>query len=346
MGLLSRIRRSNFFIKLGSWEYWPFGILQAPVFPYWLWLSLKARTPVFFSASNPGILMGGMFGESKYEVLEKVPASHKPITVLMKHPASREQVLVAMQRSGLHYPVVCKPDLGERGWMVRRIYSDAELDQYLREIKLDFIVQACVDLPLEFGVFYVRYPEESTGRVTSIVGKEMLHVVGDGVKSLEQLILEKDRAKLQWPTLQQKFEGRLSSIISQGERVELVSIGNHCLGTMFINSNHLITPALSASFDRISKQIDGFYFGRFDLRVKTIEDLEAGNIQILELNGCGAEPAHIYQPGYSFFTAVGVLMRHWHDIYRISVENHRRGVTYITWREARRIYNDFRALTR
>ena len=51
--------------------------------------------------------MGGMFGESKYEVLEKVPAaSHKPITVLMKHPASREQVLVAMQRSGLHYPVV------------------------------------------------------------------------------------------------------------------------------------------------------------------------------------------------------------------------------------------------
>ena len=55
---------------------------------------------------------------------------------------------------------------------------------------------------------------------------------------------------------------------------------------MFINSNHLITPALSASFDRISKQIDGFYFGRFDLRVKTIEDLEAGNIQILELNGC------------------------------------------------------------
>lgn len=290
--------------------------------------------------------MGGMFGESKYEVLEKVPANYKPVTVLMKHPATREQVLASMQESGLHYPVVCKPDLGERGWMVRRIYSDAELDQYLREIKLDFIVQACVDLPLEFGVFYVRYPEESTGRVTSIVGKEMLHVVGDGVKSLQQLILEKDRAKLQWPTLQEKFENRLQSIVSLGERIELVSIGNHCLGTMFLNSNHLITPAMSASFDRISKQIDGFYFGRFDLRVKTIEDLEAGNIQILELNGCGAEPAHIYQPGYSFFAAVGVIMRHWHDIYRISVENHRRGVNYITWKEARRIYKDFRALTR
>ncbi|HQQ95992.1 MAG TPA: hypothetical protein PLX35_01960 [Cyclobacteriaceae bacterium] len=343
---MSRIRRSNFFIKLTSWEYWPFGILQAPVFPYWLWLALKARTPVFFSASNPGILMGGMFGESKYEVLEKVPANYKPVTLLMKYPASREQVLASMRESGLQYPVVCKPDLGERGWMVRRIYTDSDLDQYLQEIKLNFIVQDCVDLPLEFGVFYVRYPEESTGRVTSIVGKEMLHVVGDGLKSLEQLILEKDRAKLQWPTLREKFEDRLSSIISRGERVELVSIGNHCLGTMFLNNNHLISPAMSASFDRISKQIDGFYFGRFDLRVKSIEDLEAGNIQILELNGCGAEPAHIYQPGYSFFAAVGVLIRHWHDIYRISVENHRRGVSYITWREARRIYGDFRALTR
>ncbi len=346
MGLLNRIRRSDFFIKLSSWEYWPFGILQAPVFPYWLWLSLKARSLVFFSASNPGILMGGMFGESKFEVLEKVPESVKPVTLLMKHPASREGVLACMTAKGLRYPVVCKPDLGERGWMVRRILTDADLDQYLSEIKLDFIVQACVDLPLEFGVFYVRYPEEPEGRVTSIVGKEMLHVVGDGVQSLEQLILNKDRAKLQWPTLRKKFENRLSTVIPRGERVELVLIGNHCLGTMFLNCNHLITPGLSDSFDRISKQIDGFYFGRFDLRVATPEDLETGSVQILELNGCGAEPAHIYQPGYSFFKAVGVLMRHWHDIYRISVGNHRRGVPYITWREARKIYNDFKVLTR
>src|SRR5882724_2623299 len=82
--LMNFLSRSTFFIKLKSWEYWPFGILQAPLFPYWLWLSLKARSLVFFSASNPGILMGGMFGESKFEVLEKVPASCKPTTILVK----------------------------------------------------------------------------------------------------------------------------------------------------------------------------------------------------------------------------------------------------------------------
>ncbi|MGC3942925.1 MAG: hypothetical protein QM762_00040 [Chryseolinea sp.] len=71
--LRDQVIRSNFFIKLKSWEYWPFGIVQFPLFIYFAWLSLRARSIVFFSASNPGITMGGMFGESKYDVIRKVP---------------------------------------------------------------------------------------------------------------------------------------------------------------------------------------------------------------------------------------------------------------------------------
>src|ERR1043165_6042637 len=101
MDFLRRISHSNFFIKLKSWEYWPFGILQAPLFPYWLWLSLKARSLVFFSASNPGILMGGMFGESKFDVLEKVPREIKPATILIKYGSSASQIVRRMQSTGL-----------------------------------------------------------------------------------------------------------------------------------------------------------------------------------------------------------------------------------------------------
>jgi len=345
MSILTRIKRSNFLIKIGSWEYWPFGILQAPVFPYWLWLSLKARSFVFFSGSNPGILMGGMFGESKSEVLEKVPKGLKPPGKLIRYPATVEDVTDAMRQEGISFPIVLKPDLGERGWLVKRIYRVEEIASYLEKIRIDFILQACVELPLEFGVFYVRYPSEPQGRVTSIVGKEMLHVVGDGKKALRELILEKDRAKLQWDSLKIQYRDQLDTVVSNGERVELVSIGNHCLGTMFLNYNHLITEKLSASFDRISRQIPGFYFGRYDLRVASLQDLEEGNVQILELNGCGAEPAHIYQPGFSFLEAVWVLLRHWHDIYRISSENHQRGVPYISFQQARIIYRNFKSLT-
>lgn len=344
MGFLSRITNSNFYIKLTHWEYWPFGIVQAPLFPYWLWLSLKARSLLFFSASNPAILSGGMMGESKYDVLKLVPDAVKPKTILIKHSSTPGEVLSQLRQSDLVLPVIFKPDLGERGWMVRRIKSPQDIEAYLREIKIDFIAQALVDLPLEFGVFYIRFPKEPKGRVVSITGKEFLTVTGDGVSSLAKLIRAKDRARLQWKTLRHAHADRLNEVLPAGKTLELVSIGNHCLGTKFLNCNHLITPTLNDSFDDISQQIPGFYFGRFDLRCKTEEDLQHGRVQVVELNGCGAEPAHIYHPGASLWRAVRVLFTHWNNLYRISVQNHERGVPYLSLREGRKIYKQFKAL--
>ncbi len=281
-------------------------------------------------------------GESKFEVLSLVPDTVKPKTILIKLPATREQVLQAIETNGLSFPVIFKPDMGERGWMVRKIKSIADIEQYLSEIKIDFIVQEFVNLPLEYGVFYVRFPSQPNGFVNSITGKEFLSVTGDGSKTLQQLILEKDRAKIQWETLKGVYAAQLQDVIPQGKKIELVSIGNHCLGTTFINCNHLITEKLSASFDTISKQIAGFYFGRFDLRCASEADLEAGNIKIMELNGCGAEPAHIYHPGSSLLKGIGTIITHWKNLYRVSKENHKRGVPYLSFAEGKRIYNSFK----
>ncbi len=344
MDILSRLLHTRLIIKIRNWEYWPFGIIHAPLFIYWLWLSLKARSLTFFSASNPGILMGGMFGESKYEVMERVPTLIKPITLRMEVPTTPEKVIEEIVRHGLTFPVIFKPDLGERGWRVKKISCAEDIATYLKLINMPFLVQEYVSLPLEFGVFYVRYPSEPSGRVVSIVGKEMLTVTGDGHSSLSQLILQNDRAKLQWEVLSEGYRHRLDEVLPVGERLELVSIGNHCLGTKFLNANHLINDKLSASFDAISRQIDGFYFGRFDLRTASIADLEEGRVMVMELNGCGAEPAHIYDPGFSLLKAIRVLFRHWHDIYRVSYENHLRGTPYISFREARSIYQRFKTL--
>jgi hypothetical protein len=338
MTFAERIFRSKFFIKLRHWEYWPFGILQAPFFLYWLWLSIKARSFFFFSASNPTIYTGGMLGESKKEALDLMPDSLKPKTVLIKLPTSEVDVRVAMQTSGLTFPVIFKPDLGERGWMVRKINNEIDLKQYITEVPTDFLIQEFLDLPLEFGVFYVRKPSEQTGKVISINSKEMLSVTGNGQDTLAKLVYKNDRARLQDERLQEIFRDRWSTVIPANEVVVLNTIGNHCLGTKFMNGNSLITPKLNASFDAISKQVDGFYFGRYDLRCASLADLENGNVKIMELNGCGAEPAHIYQPGFSFWQALGVMYRHWKTMYEISVENHKRGVPYITFAEARKTY--------
>jgi hypothetical protein len=337
--------QNNFFIKLRSWEYWPFGIVQFPIFFYYPWLALRAGSLTFFSASNPGILMGGMFGESKFDVLQLIPAHLIPKTIRVRQPCTMVLLLDLIEKNKFRFPLIFKPDIGERGFMVRRINNGDDVVLYLKDMNHDFLIQELVDAPLEFGVFYSRLPSVEKGKVTSVVRKEMLTVEGDGVSTLEQLIANNERARLQWPILRKRYFYELNSILPPGRKREIVSIGNHCLGTKFINANHLITEGLSETFDGISKNIPGFFFGRFDLRCESIADLQIGKVKILELNGCGAEPAHIYDPGFSFWEAVGVLIRHWKTIFVIANENARRGINYLPLTEAVKHFRNFKNKT-
>ena len=346
MSYWERFVRSNLVIKFRNWEYWPFGIIQFPIIVYYFWLSLRARSFIFFSASNPGIAMGGMFGESKYDVLRKVPSQYTPKTVLVTMPSVTDEVMQLLRHHGFIFPVIFKPDLGERGYRVVRINSEDDVCDYVASARGDFLVQEFVELPLEFGVFYTRFPGEKRGRVTSIVMKEMLSVTGDGRSTLQSLILQKDRAKLQWKSLKDIYRDRLNEVLPAGQPLELVSIGNHCLGTKFLDGNHLINDKLSDTFDRISQQVDGFYFGRFDLRCRDLNDLYEGDIKVMELNGCGAEPAHIYQPGNTLGSALADLFRHWRNIFVIARENVNRGAAYTPIGEAYRYYKKFKSALR
>ena len=336
----------TFFIRLRSWEYWPFGIVQFPVFIYWLWLSLRARSLVFFSASNPTVVLGGMFGESKFDLLKRVPEHLKPRTIFIKWPVTVEELEHLIAKHNFRWPMIFKPDLGERGFMVKRISSLHEMEDYIRRINTDFIIQEYVDLPVECGVFYTRYPDEPYGRVTSLVLKEMLAVTGDGTSNVEELILREDRARLQYERLQRSHNGVLKHVLPSGHKLELNPIGNHCLGTKFIDGGEHISEELSASFDQICKQLDKFYFGRIDLRCASLEHLRRGEVQILEVNGCGAEPGHIYHPGFPLFKAVGVLFTHWRAIYDISTQNRRRGHPYTSLKDGLNIYRRFKETLR
>lgn len=274
-----------------------------------------------------------------------IPERYVPRTVLIKLPATTSQVIQLMQELGLRFPVIVKPDLGERGFRVRKINDEQGLAQYLIEQRFDFMVQEYLDLPLEFGIFYTRFPNQKKGRVTSVVIKEMLAVTGDGQSTLQELILRLDRAKLQWEILKDRYRDTLEDIVPTGKRIELISIGNHCLGTKFLDGSHLINADLDKAFDEISQQIHEFYFGRFDLRCQRIEDLYTGNVKVMELNGCGAEPAHIYHPGYSLRKAIAVMFRHWRNIFIIAQQNERRGVAYTPFKEAVVHYKKFKAAT-
>ncbi|MEQ9425251.1 MAG: hypothetical protein RJQ09_12580 [Cyclobacteriaceae bacterium] len=320
-------------IKLTNWEFWPFSVFYFPIYFYYLWLAVKSRSLFFFSSSNPGIEYGGMLGESKIKIFDKIIARYKPYTQFFKQDTGLEKLIECMGTNGLTFPVILKPDVGERGWMVKKIDDQAQMTEYLEAIKVPFLLQEFIEWPIEIGVFYVRLPFEESGKVTSINLKKMLSVKGDGESTVEELLLSQPRAVIAFNEIK-KTSGHLFDFIpSLEEEVEVVPIGNHCRGTTFINGNHLINERIHQVFDKAAKSYPGFYFGRFDIRSESIEALEMGEFKIMELNGCGAEPGHIYHPGYPLFAAYKSLIYHLDCMYQIAKWNNNNGSSYMTFNE-------------
>jgi membrane protein DedA with SNARE-associated domain len=285
--------------RLTRWEFWPAWAVYVPVLPWILALAVRYRSLTLFTAANPGIETGGFAGESKSRILEKL----------------RPSGAVAPQGNGT-FPMVVKPDVGERGTGVSIVRTRAELCQALAAIDGPAIVQQYVP-GLEFGVFY------SQGRVTSITEKRFPAVVGDGRSTLKQLILADERARLLAAVYLRNRDA--SRVPAAGERVPLVEIGSHCRGAVFLDATHLRTPALEARLRVISDTHGGFCFGRYDVRTPSVEAFQRGELTVLELNGVSAEPAHIYDPSVSLWSAYAALFRHWSEAYRIGAENRAQG---------------------
>lgn len=272
-------------------------------------------------------------GASKDSILKLIPAQYLPTSALLDSNNDFNKIKTKIEERKLEFPLILKPDIGERGNGVELIRDDDELKIYLDKSSTKVIIQEYLDMPLELGVFYYRFPNSEKGTVSSVVIKEFLSVSGDGEKSLRTLIKEKPRAKLQLRRLEQLMDNRLATIPKLNQQVLLEPIGNHNRGTAFLDGNNLINEHLIDIFDHLSKQIDGFFYGRFDIRCKDVNDLYKGEFKIMELNGAASEPAHIYAPKYSIIKGYKSLFHHWKTLYRISIMNHKRGIPYMNWND-------------
>jgi hypothetical protein len=317
------------------WEFWPTPLFYVPVVLYIIWLGLRHRRPTLFTAVNPGIYAGGVTGESKSAILENLAASGAvaPFARIAHTAGRRRQVAQAgafMATQGIDFPVVLKPDVGHRGQGVSLIRSKRRLREYLSTARGDTIVQAYVE-GREYGVFYYRLPGARQGRIFSITDKRRLFLTGDGRQTLEELILRDDRAvclaSLHFAVHQQD----LMQVPPAGAVVPLVEVGTHARGALFLDARRLVTPAMARAFDAISRTFEGFYFGRYDVRVPSIADFQAGrHIKVLELNGVTSEATHVYDPHYRLREAWRDLMHQWRIAFEISARNQARGIQPIS----------------
>lgn len=323
--------------KIIHWEYWPFWLIYYPLFPAWLFFSLRARSFFFFNAANPTMENGGMAMESKNDIYEMIPEHTIPKTIWIKKGTSKKEILNKIEEKAVSFPFIAKPDIGMKALGVEKVYNAEQLDAYIEKSPENFLVQEFIPYAKEVGIFYVRMPGENKGKITGIVSKEFLTVVGDGNTSILQLIKQNPRSYMQLPELQKKWGvEKLEEILLAGEEFILVPYGSHTRGAKFMDITHLASKELTETIDAICTQIPEFYYGRLDVLYNTIEELADGkNFSIIEINGAGGEPTHIYDPKHSVFFAWKEILRHWNMLNIISIINHRKGHSYLSFKDGR-----------
>jgi hypothetical protein len=327
----------DFFARLYRWETWHYLGKYIPIMPVWLWYCIKSRSLWFFTASNPTLTFGGFEGESKREMYDQLPPGTYPKTVFISHDIDFMKALRIVERNKFGYPFAVKPDVGMMGFMFRTISNEEEFKQYHELMPVDYLVQEFVDYPLELSVFYYRFPNEKKGNITGFIRKDYLSVTGDGRSTLLELISSYDRARFRVEEMKSKHKDKLHIILPEGEGFILSRALNLSRGGKLVSLAHEKDERLLRVFDDLSHYAGHFYYGRYDVKCRSIEDLKQGkNFSILEYNGSGAEPHHIYGNGYTLLEAYGIVLQHWKVLYAISKYNERNGIEYWEFRKGYR----------
>ncbi len=343
---------------LSFFEFWPMWAFYPPVALYAGWLMLRHRGVLLPTVANPSFPGGGFFGESKAEILslamQHVGEWVAPFVRIDRPlPASspvaeRDAALDALAAAGLGLPVVAKPDLGCRGAGVKLVRTPADLLSYVQAFPAgaSFLLQRLVPFEGEAGIFYCRRPGQANGRIVSVTLKYFPHVVGDGRRTLRELILADPRAGRLPHLYLRRHTARLDDVPAAGEAIRLAFAGSHSRGAIFRNGTHLVTPQMEARFDAIAKALPEFHFGRFDVRFEEFTQLQAGRgFTIVEVNGAGAESTHIWDRSTSLVEAWRALMRQYRWLFEIGQANRRRGFATMPWREFIRAYRREKLLT-
>lgn len=320
--------------RLTRREYWPTWAWYLLVLPGLVGVVLRNRGVLWWLAANPGVPAGGGWvGESKWEILSALGDDARIARAgLVRSGASAadraSECERVMRERGLSFPVILKPDVGERGFAVKLARCAKDVLGYFETVRGDVIVQAYAAGPKECGILWTRRigadweherREGLIGSIYSITAKEFPEIVGDGERTLEALIERHPRFRRQHRTFLERWRDDASRVLGKGEVVRLSMAGNHCQGTMFFDGWLLITAELTREIDGIAKRYgeaigkpDSLDYARFDVRYESDEKLRMGEgFVIVEMNGTSAESTNIYDPKRSIGWARRVLVGQW-----------------------------------
>jgi len=287
----------------------------------------KGLTPSQIIFANPSLPYGGLSIASKTKILERFKSRGQFLHQLLipKHMKldDRKKLATSFLETN-SFPIIAKPDRGVVGIGVRKIDAENDLYEILNIMPSDYMLQQYCDYPLEYGIFFCKYPDHDQGAVVSLTEKIAPFVFGDGKHSVQQLVQNSPDYKYNKEALMSHARN-LNYIPQKGEWYQVIIQGSHTYGSIFKDRNDRINQQLSAWLNELCAVDDEFYFGRFDMKVKDKEALNSGKgVKIIELNGCWSEPIHIYDDRHSFLFALRELFHSYARAYKIAKLNKKR----------------------
>lgn len=133
------------------------------------------------------------------------------------------------------------------------------------------------------------------GKLAAAVCRVPAHVIGDGTRTIKELVAEKNSLRFQNPLLkiypmksfdQIELEGRsLSDVPGKGERVRLSTVSNIAMGGESVSVIERLHPSIVAVAEKAAKALPGAILLGLDVMVKDFSaDAGDGNVSIIELN--------------------------------------------------------------
>lgn len=325
------IRKLLYYIT--HWETWDYRVKLVPLIPVWCWHCLRSGSWWFFTAANPSLTFGGFQGEGKREMYDQLPPGTYPRSLYISPSLTVDEAERQVVSHHYTYPFAVKPDIGMMGLLFRRIDSPEAFRDYHQAVSVDYIVQEFIDYPIEVSVFYYRFPNQPTGTITGFVRKDFLEVTGDGRSTLWALISRYERVDFRLDEMRAKHANHLEYVVPDGETYCLNYALNLTRGGRLVSLAHEKDEQLLAVFDALSHYTKHFYFGRYDIKCRSVAELKQGkNFTIIEFNGAGAAPHHVYGNGNSLWQAYRIVLHHWDMLYRISKYNREQGLSRWSFR--------------
>ena len=295
--------------KITDRGYWVSKLFYYQSVMYGFIFSLRFLSPTFFAAINPALPFGGMFDDRKSDAYKLLPDSYLPHTRVIDNPNDNLEKRVA---SEFNFPIIVKPDIGFKGFMVTKVDDLFQLQMILPQFgQRVILLQEYITFSKEFSILMYRYPKSNTIGVSSFIEKTYPKVVGDGIQTFESLIDTADNPFLKKDWIKKKHAESLHQILAVGEERQIDDVGNYSRGAAFHSYNHVIDQVLVNWATRFMGQIRGIDFCRVDLKADSIADLLKDDFLVIELNGAKSEPLHIYDSRFTYLEIVKDIHTHW-----------------------------------